>query len=64
MERSEERRGTRQVALRLCDTPFYCEDVHIARYDIENLIKNGSLPVSVIEWILLDDPTGLQTTMK
>jgi len=30
----------------------------------DDLIKNGSLPVSVIEWILLDDPTGLQTTMK
>jgi uncharacterized protein (DUF885 family) len=26
----------------------------------DDLIKNGSLPVSVIEWILLDDPTALQ----
>jgi uncharacterized protein (DUF885 family) len=29
-----------------------------------DLIKNGSLPVSVIEWILLDDPTSIQQTMK
>jgi uncharacterized protein (DUF885 family) len=26
----------------------------------DDLIKNGSLPVSVIEWILLDDPTLIQ----
>jgi uncharacterized protein (DUF885 family) len=30
----------------------------------DNLIKYGSLPVSVIEWILLDDPTALQEAMK
>ena len=30
----------------------------------DDLIKNGSLPVSVIDWLLLDDPTGLQTAMK
>ena len=30
----------------------------------DDLIKNGSLPVSVIEWILLDDPTSVQQTMK
>ncbi len=30
----------------------------------DDLIKNGSLPVSVIEWILLDDPTSLQQAMK
>jgi uncharacterized protein (DUF885 family) len=30
----------------------------------DDLIKNGSLPVSVIEWILLDDPTALQQAMK
>ena len=29
-----------------------------------DLIKNGSLPVSVIEWILLDDPAALQEAMK
>jgi uncharacterized protein (DUF885 family) len=28
------------------------------------LIKNGSLPVSVIEWILLDDPSSLQQATK
>ena len=28
------------------------------------LIKNGSLPVSVVEWILLDDPTSVQQAMK
>jgi uncharacterized protein (DUF885 family) len=28
------------------------------------LIKNGSLPVSVIEWLLLDDPGSLQQAMK
>jgi len=26
----------------------------------DDLIKNGSLPVSIIEWILLDDPTSIQ----
>ena len=30
----------------------------------DDLIKNGSLPVSVIEWILLDDPVALQEAMK
>jgi uncharacterized protein (DUF885 family) len=30
----------------------------------DDLIKNGSLPVSVIEWILLNDPTALQEAMK
>ncbi|HEY3660696.1 MAG TPA: DUF885 domain-containing protein [Candidatus Udaeobacter sp.] len=30
----------------------------------DDLIKNGSLPVSVVEWILLDDPTSVQQTMK
>ena len=30
----------------------------------DDLIKNGSLPISVIEWILLDDPTSLQQTTK
>src|SRR5213594_1112316 len=30
----------------------------------DDLIKNGSLPISVIEWILLDDPTALQQAMK
>jgi len=30
----------------------------------DDLIKNGSLPVSVIEWILLDDPSAIQKAMK
>jgi len=30
----------------------------------DDLIKYGSLPVSVIEWILLDDPAALQEAMK
>ena len=30
----------------------------------DDLIKNGSLPVSVVEWILLDDPTAIQQTLK
>jgi uncharacterized protein (DUF885 family) len=30
----------------------------------DDLIKNGSLPVSVVEWILLDDPNSLQQVAK
>jgi uncharacterized protein (DUF885 family) len=30
----------------------------------DDLIKNGSLPISVIEWILLDDPAALQQATK
>ena len=30
----------------------------------DDLIKNGSLPVSVVEWILLDDPSSLQKAVK
>jgi uncharacterized protein (DUF885 family) len=30
----------------------------------DDLIKNGSLPVSVIEWILLDDPSSVQKASK
>jgi uncharacterized protein (DUF885 family) len=30
----------------------------------DDLIKNGSLPVSVIEWILLGDPSALQRATK
>ncbi|HEY2143115.1 MAG TPA: DUF885 domain-containing protein [Candidatus Udaeobacter sp.] len=30
----------------------------------DDLIKNGSLPVSVVEWILLDDPTAIQQATK
>jgi hypothetical protein len=35
-----------------------------ARRKIFDLIKNGSLPVSVIEWILLDDPAAVQQATK
>jgi uncharacterized protein (DUF885 family) len=30
----------------------------------DDLIKNGSLPVSVLEWILLNDPSSLEQAMK
>ena len=30
----------------------------------DDLIKNGSLPISVIEWILLDDPAAMQQATK
>ena len=30
----------------------------------DDLIKNGSLPVSVIKWILLDDPTAIRQALK
>jgi len=30
----------------------------------DDLIKNGSLPVSIIEWILLDDPSSIQQVLK
>ena len=30
----------------------------------DDLIKNGSLPLSIIEWILLDDPSALQQALR
>jgi len=30
----------------------------------DDLIKNGSLPVSVMEWILLDDPTSIEKALR
>src|SRR5439155_939584 len=39
MQRSEERRGTRQVALGLCNSRLYHESIHVVRHDVENLIK-------------------------
>ena len=30
----------------------------------DDLVKNGSLPVSVIEWILLDDPSTIEAVLK
>ena len=30
----------------------------------DDLIRNGSLPLSIVEWILLDDPTSIQKVMS
>jgi uncharacterized protein (DUF885 family) len=30
----------------------------------DDLIKNGSLPVAVVEWILLDDPTSIEKVLR
>ena len=30
----------------------------------DDLIKSGSLPISIIEWILLDDPSSLEAALK
>jgi uncharacterized protein (DUF885 family) len=30
----------------------------------DDLIKSGSLPLSIVEWILLDDPTSIQKVMS
>ena len=30
----------------------------------DDLIKNGSLPLSIVEWILLDDPTSINRVMS
>jgi uncharacterized protein (DUF885 family) len=30
----------------------------------DDLVKNGSLPVSIIEWILLDDPSAIEAMLK
>src|SRR5438034_8286045 len=38
-ERSEERRGTRQVAFGLCDSRLVRQDIDVVRRDIENLVK-------------------------
>src|SRR4029077_13618564 len=39
VERSEERRGTRQVVLGLCNRRLEREDIHVVGYDIKKLIK-------------------------
>src|SRR5437773_12151162 len=39
MQRNEERRGTRQVALDLCDSRLFHEGIQVVRRNIENLIK-------------------------
>jgi uncharacterized protein (DUF885 family) len=30
----------------------------------DDLIKNGNLPLSIVEWILLDDPTSIEQVMR
>jgi uncharacterized protein (DUF885 family) len=30
----------------------------------DDLIKNGSLPLSIVEWLLLDDPASIEQVMK
>ena len=39
MERSEQRRRPRQIALGLCDSRLVHEGIDVVRCDIENLIK-------------------------
>src|SRR5207248_5686154 len=39
VERSKERRGTRQVALPLCNRRLEREGIHVVRYDIKKPIK-------------------------
>src|SRR5437899_11858719 len=39
MQRSEERRRTREIALGLCNRRLCCEGGDVARHNIENLIK-------------------------
>src|SRR5882724_10271787 len=39
------------------------EDFRLGQFH-DDLIKNGSLPVSVVEWVLLDDPTAIQQALK
>ena len=30
----------------------------------DDLISHGSLPVSILEWIMLDDPTAMEKALK
>ena len=30
----------------------------------DDLIKHGSLPLSMVEWILLDDPTSIEKALR
>jgi uncharacterized protein (DUF885 family) len=30
----------------------------------DDLLKNGSLPLSIVEWIMLDDSTSLDKALK
>lgn len=38
-------------------------DFRLGRFH-DDLLKNGSLPLSVVEWLLLDDPSTLQEVVK
>ena len=38
------------------------EDFRLGQFH-DDLIKNGSLPLSIIEWILLDDPTAIEKVL-
>ncbi|HEY6047358.1 MAG TPA: DUF885 domain-containing protein [Pyrinomonadaceae bacterium] len=39
------------------------KDFHLGQFH-DDLIKNGSLPLSIVEWILLDDRTSLDQALK
>ena len=39
------------------------DNFHLGQFH-DALIKNGSLPVSIIEWILLDDPSSIDKALK
>jgi hypothetical protein len=39
MQRSEERRGSREIAFRLCDTRLECNGSNVVWCYIQNLIK-------------------------
>jgi hypothetical protein len=50
----------------LAETAYYTDftDRNPEEQFLDDLIKNGSLPISVVEWILLDDPTAIQQATK
>src|SRR3989440_9615466 len=39
------------------------KDFHLGQFH-DDLIKNGSLPLSVIEWLMLDDRSSLDQALK
>ncbi|MEY2479822.1 MAG: hypothetical protein QOI04_749 [Verrucomicrobiota bacterium] len=41
----------------------HSEDFRLGQFH-DDLIKNGSLPLSIVEWILLDDPSSLEKAMR
>ena len=30
----------------------------------DDLIRNGSLPLSIVEWLMLDDASGVEAVLK